>query len=79
MDFKKPVFRMGQTNFYVQPGDIVWTDRMVARIAAPGQMPVVLPEAISGRVRHDGTVLLSDGETLVPLENCRPCEKVIRI
>lgn len=66
MEWGKPVFRMRHSNFHVQPGDRVWTDRMVARTAAAGQMPVVTAEPECGRVLQDGTVLLSDGKTVVP-------------
>ncbi len=78
MDCTRPVFRIGRTNQYVQPGDFVWADEMVAHTAAPGQVPVVLPEPMSGRVRLDGTVLLASG-VLVPLANCRICRDVIRL
>ena len=40
-------------------------------------LAAVCAEPVSGRVRPDGTVLLADG-VIVPLDNCRVCEKVIR-
>lgn len=78
MDLDKPVFRLAD-NFYVQPGDFVWTDRIHCYQSGPDSSPVVIKEPVSGKVREDGKVLLADGETLVELANCRPCEKVIRI
>jgi ABC-type uncharacterized transport system ATPase subunit len=55
----------------------VYTDRIVGRRAAPNDGVVVTKEVVSGKVRPDGTVLLDDGKTIVPLENCRIAAKTI--
>lgn len=82
MDFNKPVYRIGETNQYVQPGDFVWTDVLEARWppdgARLGLQPVVTEVPVSGRVQPDGKVLLACGR-FVELRNCRLVEKVIRI
>lgn len=71
-------FRIGETNIWVKPGDFVWADQHVARIAAPGQIPVVTTETICGRVLLDGTVLLTNN-VIVELRTCRLERTVIRI
>lgn len=78
MNVDKPVFRIGQTNTYVQPGDYVWSDILVAITPSPTSLPVISTKAISGRVRQDGTVVTTDGRIIL-LEQCRLTEKVIRI
>lgn len=78
MNWSQPTFRIGQTNHYVQPGDFVWTD-VIEGIGSPGQMPVAVRKPISGKVVQDGTVLLADGRTVVSLDQCRLCKKVIRL
>lgn len=73
-----PVFRIGETNLLVQPGDRVWTDLVVAESTDPQMMPVVRNVPAHGVVRFDGTVLLMTGK-IVELRACRICEKVIRV
>lgn len=64
-------------NIIVKPGQLVWTDLYEAIFTAVGIKPTVVLKTISGRILDDGKVRLSNG-TIVPLDTCRVCEKVIR-
>ena len=76
MNLDLPVFRIGDSNTYVQPGDLVWTDIIIAKSAGRGHPPVLFREPISGKVMNDGTVLLAN-DVFVPLRQCRICRTEI--
>lgn len=72
------MFRIGESNFYVKPGDHVWTDVVDFQGFSIHGGVVTEHRAVHGRVRPDGTVLLDSG-VIVELRTCRPCEKAIRL
>lgn len=72
------MFRIGETNEWVKPGDHVWTDRVVLKGYSLYGTPVIEYEPVHGRVMNNGNVLL-DSMLIVELRNCRITEKVIRV
>lgn len=70
-----PVFRIGETNHHVKPGDLVWADNI--EIERTPEDNTVLASAVTrrgpvrGYVTFEGTVFLVKVNRLVPLDQCR--------